>query len=1150
MAWSKRFLQKNSVDLLFKHYSDLNRQNSRLNTILFRVLREMKTALNLRAEIPNDAQQLASTFAAWINALPFLSAKIILVIDGIDCVIDSNASNESPKESKDKFSWLPEIMPPNTRLILSCCSGSEAYQVLTARKWPTYQMQVLDKPSREQLIINVMKARGLRLPRGAFDRLLKRHQAQNPLFLIQILRGIRTPEDIKPSGSMGLRLFSRSVKDLFDIMLDGLDKGHGTQERCGLTEDFMSFVALSRRGLSEFELLDILQVPRAIFSSFFLAVTQILKVSCGLFTIAHALCLRAIEDKYLSHFLIRKSIRLRIAEYFQSRPITHRTVDEIPWQLFHCRQWQELATSIMNPHIFILLFSTDEGRFDLMIYWNQMLSGEVDSSDLNAKCDQCLSLANEFSFSIDEKVDLCLNLADMLQMLGFYDSSLPFTRRANHLQEATSGLNSLMTLKYKIREASVMVAKREYTRAETIYETVLCGLRMQTEGNEEGFDCCEDRRQTEAAVLLPDIEEEYLLLLWKSKQFSKLENQCISMLCCDGDRKERTFLLLDSLIYAYLERGELDKAARFLKHCISTTLNAPHDHQMQVLSRTLGILLMQEQYKNMVNTIKECEWLWNILNHDYFESGNDVCDIVPWEIVGVYGFALCHMGRSEEGLKLLLRSADIASSESTNEEELPASNDTNDEGSELPASNDRQPCSSGEEEESRYSARSSSWIFSTTLLDLVGVAYRQLNLFTEAETFHKRSLNLKVLISGSKDPSISYTINEMACLHECMRHHADAIRLRKVSARISLESQGYFSIFHFKSLLSLSVCHWKFEELLKAEQLAQTVLDGVESRYGASHELISSVCLVLAVVQVSLNKLSSAKENLIRTQRLAVNLWGSDHSDSIEANFVLSTLHEFAGDFDLAETALLHTKKQRENASGQWCVGSNNEIMALAFLYFRIGALVEAEELLRNALPGIQMVHGSCSLEVAGLLTILALICCRLRNQFPGRPGDVCTIVLRAFRIRHSILGEGSLHFVQHAIFTAFLLELEGSYRFAEPLFRKALSCLDHPSSSHLMVALYSHYEASNRLGFSSDEWRPLLPFTEFALSSKNYDPLFDAVVHKHYVDPLQSEFDSFEKTLITKVPSKFRFLQEGEDSQPQGVEYGTFVGTLDSNQV
>jgi hypothetical protein len=270
----------------------------------------------------------------------------------------------------------------------------------------------------------------------------------------------------------------------------------------------------------------------------------------------------------------------------------------------------------------------------------------------------------------------------------------------------------------------------------------------------------------------------------------------------------------------------------------------------------------------------------------------------------------------------------------------------------------------------------------------------------------------------------------------------------------------------------------------------------------------------------------------------------------------LGQLHEAVGDYDLAETEYIRTKKQRQESCGQWGVGCANDILTRCFLYFRIGAFAESEEILRSALPGVQMAHGTMSLDVACILTLLVVATLRLRKAGLFDAGHVASIALRAYRIRCAVFGRGSSLFLQHTIFTALLMEQIEAFRFAEPLFRMALA-FERPDSdgskeSKLKTELFSHYEAANKAGFSSDEWRQPIPWPWFCEKTvPGPDPLLEAILS----EPPSSEEPiveiSFVGLLQNTVPALFELLASDEGNEngmyaaSVGIESEAFTPSL-----
>eukprot|EP00961_Rhodomonas_salina_P270441 3653698-Rhodomonas_salina.1 len=214
------------------------------------------------------------------------------------------------------------------------------------------------------------------------DRLGERKRTLNPLFLVQILRTVKDPSDMKPSGPVASLILCRSIKELISSVLLRMENKPGLQERHGLVEEVMCSLALSRRGLSEAELLNILQIPRALFTIFYLESRPLFNIQFGLLSLANTALYDLVVDRYLQDQDTRLNVRLRIADYFRGRMLSHRTVEEVPWQLFQCHRWNEVSVYLMKPDPFLLLSSTSMGTFDLVVYWDYL--GDPDWGNVRA----------------------------------------------------------------------------------------------------------------------------------------------------------------------------------------------------------------------------------------------------------------------------------------------------------------------------------------------------------------------------------------------------------------------------------------------------------------------------------------------------------------------------------------------------------------------------------------------------------------------------------------------------------------------------------------------------------------------------------------------------------------------------------------------
>src|SRR5467141_2240049 len=90
----------------------------------------------------------------------------------------------------------------------------------------------------------------------------------------------------------------------------------------------------------------------AYWSPLYLAAEQSLVNRMGLVTFFHDYLREAVKTRYLSRKKQRQEIHLRLANYFENRPLGPRQVDELAWQLSEAEGWQRLSVLLTEPDFF------------------------------------------------------------------------------------------------------------------------------------------------------------------------------------------------------------------------------------------------------------------------------------------------------------------------------------------------------------------------------------------------------------------------------------------------------------------------------------------------------------------------------------------------------------------------------------------------------------------------------------------------------------------------------------------------------------------------------------------------------------------------------------------------------------------------------
>jgi hypothetical protein len=117
-------------------------------------------------------------------------------------------------------------------------------------------------------------------------------------------------------------------------------------------------LTVSRRGLSEVELLDIMGILRVELSPLLIASSELLVSSSGLLNLTQDGLKRAVERRYMPFFEQRRKYHLDIAAYFEEKgeeevDLSRKAV-ELPHHLLISEHWYRLQ--VISSCLFLFLF--------------------------------------------------------------------------------------------------------------------------------------------------------------------------------------------------------------------------------------------------------------------------------------------------------------------------------------------------------------------------------------------------------------------------------------------------------------------------------------------------------------------------------------------------------------------------------------------------------------------------------------------------------------------------------------------------------------------------------------------------------------------------------------------------------------------------
>jgi hypothetical protein len=407
--WAFSYRKAHPDEIVLMHFIGASPASADWAAMLRRMIGELSRQAGFEIEIPDKPDALRLAFA---NALHMAAAKgrVVLVLDALNQLEDREAALD--------LAWLPAVIPATARIVLSTLPGRSLTE-LQRRAYPILAVEPLQQAERERLIIDYLYSYKKALDEGPRQLIASSSQCANPLYLRALLDELRLwgDHDTLPD-EIRRYLHAESVDSLYGLILARYQQDYD-RDRPGLVRDAFSLVWAARRGLSETELLDLLgtdgqPMPRAYWSPLYLAAEASLASRSGLLGFFHEYLRAAVEHSYLEDKQAKKAAHVQIADYFATRDIGPRKVDELPWQLAQASAWQRLADLLADLEFLEPAWNAD--------------SYEVKTAWARVEANSAIRLVDTYRPFVDEpapyETSSLGNLAALLEASGHLEEAL------------------------------------------------------------------------------------------------------------------------------------------------------------------------------------------------------------------------------------------------------------------------------------------------------------------------------------------------------------------------------------------------------------------------------------------------------------------------------------------------------------------------------------------------------------------------------------------------------------------------------------------------------------------------------------------------------------------------------------------------------
>jgi hypothetical protein len=363
--WALRYRNSHSGESLLTHFIGATAYSADWAAMLRRIMSEFKRRFDIGEEIPDQPDALRAAFADWLN-MAAAKGRTVLILDALNQLED--------RASATDLAWLPQVIPPNIRLIVSTSAG-RSLDDLNKRGWPTLRIRPLEAQERKQLIEEYLAQYTKALSPPRVDRIAGADQTANPLYLRALLDELRVYGDhFSLDQRIEHYLTATTIAELYEKVLERYTQDY-ERERAGLVRDAMSLLWAARRGLSEAELMDLLgaeeePLPRAFWSPLYLAAESSFITRSGVIAFSNEYLRQAVQNRYLLAEEDQRAAHLKLAFYFGRRELGPRKVEELPWQLLILGYWERLAGLLGDIAFFAAAWAAD--HLEAKAYWHQI----------------------------------------------------------------------------------------------------------------------------------------------------------------------------------------------------------------------------------------------------------------------------------------------------------------------------------------------------------------------------------------------------------------------------------------------------------------------------------------------------------------------------------------------------------------------------------------------------------------------------------------------------------------------------------------------------------------------------------------------------------------------------------------------------------
>ncbi len=894
--WVAHWRKEHPEDFIVQHYIGGTADSADHWRLMTRVMAEIKRWSGDPEDLPTRRDDILKDSPLWLAKARARAAR-----QGVRLILVLDALNQLDEQDHARLlGWLPEHpFAGPLRLIASTLPGrpgsDDPLAAARKRAWRELRVEPLTVEERGRMIAAYLARFSKKLDDHRLARLASAGPAANPLYLKILLDDLRvTGTHDRLDERLTEYLAAGDIPALLKQVLARYRREYD-RDRPHLVAEALGLIYAARRGLSETELLHLLrpadrpQLPPALWTPLRAALEDALVDRGGILNFAHDFLRAAVEAAFAADADRRKTLRLRLADYFEAQPITARTCDELPWLLKEADSPIRLRACLLHIDRFLLIKNRDEE--ELRRYWIEPLREQ-----------QTMGKAYLESFETWSQGPLCRDsgvsyaaneLGLFLLRAALHAEAEPFLRRSLEIDERSLGKDHPSIASALNNLAGLLYATNRLAEAEPL-------LRRSLEIVERSFG----KDQPKVASALNNLAQ----LLQATNRLSEAEPLMRRSLEIDERSfgKDHPTIARDlnnlaGLLYATNRLAEAEPLMRRSLEIDVRSLGKDHPAVARDINNLAGLL-------QATNRLAEAEpLLRRSLEIDEHSFGQDHPNVA----IRLNNLAqlLAATNRRAEAEPLMRRSLEI------DERSL---------GKDHPRV--------------------------ATDLNNLAQLLQATNRLAEAEPLLRRSLEIDERSLGKDHPDVARDQNNLAQLLQATNRLAEAEPLMRRSVDIYERSFGKHHPQVASAFNNLAQLLQATNRLSEAEPLLRRVVDIREKSLGNNHPNVASALNNLAGLLQATNRLAEAEPLLRRSLEIDERSFGKDHPAVARDLNNLALLLQATNRLAEAEPLMRRSLGIDERSFGKDHPNVAIRLNNLAMLLQATNRLAEAEPLMRRHL--------------------------------------------------------------------------------------------------------------------------------------------------------------------------------------------------------